>query len=195
MRKTLKPSDIRYQPLTTADFKPLIHLANSVHGDGYLNEQSLQQWYEKGLSEHPKKLNASYVAYHQGQLVGFRITFAVGNWTIDQWLTPDLWDISSDKVCYFKCNTVAKSYRGLGIGSTMLKLSINAAKQQGASAGVSHLWKQSPNNSAISYFTRCGGELVKYHPDKWNEESKLGYDCILCGRDCHCEAAEMIIYF
>jgi len=195
MKKKLIKSDIRYQPLCEEDFEQLIILANTVHGDGYLNMTRLQTWYKKGLTQEPNAVNASYVAYHQDKLVGFRITYAIGHWQIDQWLTPSLWRVDSDKVCYFKCNTVDQAYRGLGIGSQMLQLSVTAAKKQGALAGVSHLWQQSPNNSAVSYFTRCGGELVKLHPDKWNEESKNGYDCILCGLDCHCEAAEMIIYF
>ncbi|PCI63038.1 MAG: GNAT family N-acetyltransferase [Gammaproteobacteria bacterium] len=188
-------SDISYQPLSQNDFEQLITLANTVHGGGYLNKTSLQAWYKKGIANTPAKINASYVAYHQNKLVGFRVTFTVGSWQLDQWLTPNLWRVDSNKICYFKCNTVDETYRGLGIGSKMLKLSIHAAKKQGALAGVSHLWKQSPNNSAISYFSKCGGELVKLHPDKWHEESKNGYDCILCGLDCHCEAAEMIIYF
>jgi len=103
--------------------------------------------------------------------------------------------VPQDKCCYFKCNTVDENYRGLGIGKTLLQLSIETAKKQGAAAGVSHLWKESPNNSAVTYFARCGGELINYHPGKWNEDSQQGYNCILCGYDCHCEAAEMIIYF
>ena len=67
----------------------------------------------------------------------------------------------TSQVCYFKCNTVDESYRGYGIGSTLLRLSIDAAKQQGAKAGISHLWKQSPGNSAVKYFTKCGGQLVQ----------------------------------
>jgi len=185
-------NDIIYQALTPKDFAPLITLANEVHGDGYLDNNSLSIWYKKGLL-HNK--NASFVAYHKSKLVGFRITFSLTNWNLDQWLTPSLWRVASDKVCYFKCNTIDEDYRGLGLGRKLLELSITVAKQQGAIAGVSHLWKQSPNNSAINYFTKCGGELVTSHPDKWNEESKNGYDCILCGLDCHCEAAEMIIYF
>ena len=195
MKKNLSATDIHYQPLCPGDFSQLIVLGNTVHGDGYLTSQILQNWYKKGLTQSPTPHNASYVAYHQGKLVGFRITFAVGHWQIDHWLTPQLWQVDSKKVCYFKCNTVDEHYRGLGIGSQMLQLSIEIATKQGALAGVSHLWQQSPNNSAVSYFTKCGGELVKLHPDKWHEESKNGYDCILCGLDCHCEAAEMIIYF
>jgi len=188
--------NISYKSLTTTDFEQLVALANHVHGAGYLTIEKLKTWYEKGLTEQNKQyINASFVAYDHNKLVGFRITFAVGQWQVDQWSTPQLWRVKHDEVCYFKCNTVDENYRGYGIGSKMLSLSINAAKAQGAKAGVSHLWKQSPGNSAVKYFTKCGGELVKSHPGKWNEESKNGYDCVFCGFDCQCEAAEMIIYF
>ncbi len=188
--------NITYKTLSTTDFKALVALANHVHGDGYLTLEKLKTWYEKGLTTQNNQLiNASFVAYDKEELVGFRITYAVNKWQIDQWSTPSLWQVNADEVCYFKCNTVDENYRGYGIGSKMLALSIAAAKKQGAKAGVSHLWKQSPGNSAVKYFTKCGGKLVKSHPGKWNEESKNGYDCIFCGFDCQCEAAEMIIYF
>jgi len=140
-------------------------------------------------------LNCNSSAETKDKLIGFRITFTAEHWQTDQWCSPHLWKVAKDKCCYFKCNTVDENYRGLGVGKKLLQLSIEAAKQQGAQAGVAHLWKQSPNNSAVAYFTHCGGELVTSHPDKWNEASKQGYNCILCGHDCHCEAAEMIIYF
>ena len=182
----------QYQHLTPADFPAIISLGNLVHGDGYLTPDNLKQWYLKGIIN---EINAGFVVYDKEKLVGFRITYAVGQWDIDQWCSPSKWQVPSENVCYFKCNTVDENYRGHGIGGQLLQLSINAAKKQGALAGVSHLWKQSPGNSAVKYFTKCGGELVTSHPDKWNQASKEGYDCILCGHDCHCEAAEMIIYF
>jgi len=185
-------SNVNYEKLTPAHFKQIIQLANEVHGDGYLNDESIANWAARGISN---SINCGYVALQGKKLIGFRITFAAEHWQADQWCSPDLWQVAKDKCCYFKCNTVDESCRGLGVGKKLLQLSIAAAKQQGAQAGVAHLWKQSPNNSAVAYFTHCGGELVKSHPDKWNEESKQGYNCILCGHDCHCEAAEMIIYF
>lgn len=183
---------IKYQPLTENDFTQIIRLGNHVHGDGYLDKDNIAAWVEKGLKGN---INAGFVAYDNDKLVGFRITYAADSWPIDQWCSPKLWQVQSEKVCYFKCNTVDENYRGYGIGSRLLTLSIDAAKQQGATAGVSHLWKQSPGNSAVKYFTKCGGELVKSHPDKWREDALNGYDCVICGHDCHCEAAEMIIYF
>jgi len=191
-------SNIKYKKLTSKHFKQVIKLANEVHGDGYLNDKSIADWAERGISNN---INCAYVALldddksTEEKLIGFRITFAVEHWQANQWCSPNLWQIAEDKCCYFKCNTVDKNFRGLGVGKKLLQHSIKAAKQQGAQAGIAHLWKQSPNNSAVAYFTHCGGELVKSHRDKWNEESKQGYNCILCGHDCHCEAAEMIIYF
>jgi GNAT superfamily N-acetyltransferase len=181
-----------YQPLSPQDFTKVIALGNAVHGAGYLSPESLLVWYNKGIIN---EINAGFVVYDDDKLIGFRITYSVGTWDIDQWCSHDLWQVPLENVCYFKCNTVDEDYRGGGVGGKLLKLSIEAAKQQGALAGVSHLWKQSPGDSAVKYFTKCGGELIASHPDKWNEDSKQGYDCILCGLDCHCEAAEMIVYF
>jgi len=189
---------VSYEKLTPAHFKQVIQLANEVHGDGYLNSESIAEWAARGISNN---INCGYVALLNddsetaNKLIGFRITFAAEHWQADKWCSPDLWQVAENRCCYFKCNTVNENHRGLGVGKKLLQLSIEAAKQQGSQAGVAHLWKQSPNNSAVAYFTHCGGELVKSHPDKWNEESKQDYDCILCGHDCHCEAAEMVIYF
>lgn len=189
---TIQQTNILYLPLTAEYFPQVISLANYVHGNGYLDNENLKLWTEKGIVNN---INASFVALLNNTVVGFRSTYSAQRWTIDQWCTPTLWQVDSDKCCYFKCNTVDEKYRGLGIGKKLLQLAIESAKKQGAQAGISHLWKQSPNNSAVSYFTRCGGNLIKSHPGKWNEESKQGYYCILCGHDCHCEAAEMIINF
>ncbi len=187
----MKP-DINYKNLTPDDFEQVIRLGNLVHGDGYLSVENLTRWHQQGIVNN---INASYVAYIDEQLVGFRITFSAQQWQEDEWCSTELWPVTIKNTCYFKCNTVIEKHRGLGIGGKLLKLSISAAKQQGALAGVSHLWQQSPKNSAVAYFTRCGGKLIKVHPDKWLADSKQGYCCTLCGYECHCSAAEMMITF
>lgn len=183
---------VTYRPLTAEYFTQAITLANKVHGNGYLDDKKIEQWTNNGIVNN---INCSFVALVNGSVVGFRITYSAQQWKIDEWCSPTRWYVDINKCCYFKCNTVDEKHRGLGIGKQLLGLAVEAATKQGAKAGISHLWKQSPNNSAVSYFTKCGGTLVASHPHKWNEESKQGYDCILCGHDCHCEAAEMIIYF
>ena len=141
-------------------------------------------------------LNASFVAYDEARLVGFRLTYAAGNWPIDEWCTPDEWGHDVDKVCYFKCNTVDEDYRGKGLGGKLLRQSVSVAKQQGSTAGLSHIWLQSPGNSAYRYMTRAGGVMIKKHPDRWLQNSlEDGYYCVICHGECHCEAAEMILEF
>lgn len=131
-----------------------------------------------------------------GYLVGFRLTIAATNWTPDKWCTPNQWGHRTDQVCYFKCNTVDSTMRGQGVGSTLLRKSIESAKAQNAVAGVAHIWMQSPNNSAFEYFKASGGKLVKEHPNKWQIHTiEDGYECPVCESICYCVASEMIIHF
>ena len=184
--------DINYHTLEEADFSAVITLATTVHGVGYIDIDMLTAWHQQGIKN---AINSGYVAYDGERLVGYRITFAAGQWDIDQWSTPESWQQPKEQVCYFKCNTVDIDYRGCGIGAQLLKLSSEAAHQQGASAGIAHLWHQSPGNSAVEYFTHCGGVSIKTHHSRWNADCEQGYICTICGNDCHCDAQEMIIYF
>ncbi len=186
-------NDIYYRPMQAEDFAAVLQLGNLVHGEGYLTPQSLQQYFARGLAQ---QHNASFVAYSASQqLIGFRLAFAAGQWELDQWSSPELWSVSPEKVAYFKCNTVSPDQQGGGIGGHLLQLSIAALQQQGAVAGLAHLWQQSPGNAAVKYFSRHGGVLIKQHPDKWRAESLQGYACVRCGFDCHCSAAEMMLIF
>ncbi|RLV61481.1 GNAT family N-acetyltransferase [Parashewanella curva] len=180
------------RPLEKEDFNAVIKLGCKVHGAGYIDDKELSEIYLKGIKN---GINPHFVAYKNNELVGFRLTYAAGQWQLDRWCTSKKWPTSPDDVCYFKCNTVAEEARGEGLGGKLLDASIQAVKQQGAKAGVSHLWKQSPNNAAVKYFTKAGGELIKEHPNRWNWEFNPDYDCALCRGECQCTACEMILVF
>lgn len=183
---------MQYLPLQAADFDEVITLGNLVHGEGYLTAALLEKYYQQGIAG---GINAGWVARSGKSLAGFRLAFAAGQWQPDNWCSPELWQLPPEEVAYFKCNTVAPDFQGQGIGGQLLLQSIAALKQQGARAGVAHLWQQSPGNAAVKYFSQHGGVLVKEHPDKWRQDSLNGYACVLCGFDCHCSAAEMILRF
>jgi len=184
-------SSIDYQALAPEHFADVLRLGNQVHGAGYLTNEQLARYHQQGLSA---GTNAGWVAYDNQGLAGFRLAFAAGQWQVDQWCSPALWQVPVDKTAYFKCNTVRPDLQGHGVGGQLLQLSVNAQRQQGALAGVAHLWRESPGNAAVRYFSKHGGQLVKIHPDKWRADSLAGYACVLCGCDCHCSAAEMILY-
>ncbi len=193
MTTDINANDISYQELSPEHFDGVIKLGNEVQGDGYLTEDSLKEMHEKSFHD---GINASWVALYKGKVVGFRLTYAHSKWQEDKWCTPDDWPVDATKVCYFKCNTVDPAMQGTGIGSTMLKLSVEQAKKQGAEAGLAHIWLASPGNSAYRYFSKNGGVLIKKHADKWRYESIYeGYDCPVCPEHCECEGAEMLLEF
>lgn len=202
--------NIKYLQLSPVHFDAIIALGNHVHGDNYLDTTSIETLYRKSFSQ---GLNASWVAVinsddhlategaenrkcDDGYLIGFRLTIAAQAWQQDQWCSPSEWGVDCNDVCYFKCNTVDSNARGLGVGSTLLKKSIQIAKLQGAKAGLAHIWLASPENSAFGYFSACGGELIKKHKNKWRALSiEEGYQCPVCLDLCECEAAEMLLQF
>jgi GNAT superfamily N-acetyltransferase len=184
---------VQYQQLSPEYFEQVVTLAIAVHGENYLDLSGIRQLYERSFF---KDINASWVALLEGQVVGFRLTIAAPDWSADKWCSPADWGVEKKHLCYFKCNTVQQNCRGMGIGSELLIRSINNAKLQGCRAGLAHIWLASPGNSAFRYFSKCGGQLVKHHPNKWRELSiRDGYCCPVCKDLCECTAAEMILHF
>ena len=189
----LLQDEISYEPLAPKYFAGVISLGNFVHGDNYLTDELLADYFAKSFVD---DLNASWVALYKNKVVGFRLTFAHTQWQTDEWCTPSLWPVNADAVCYFKCNTVDPAMQGCGIGSRLLSKSIECAQAQGAKAGLAHIWLASPGNSAFKYFTKNGGQLIKKHPNKWRYASiHEGSDCPVCEGYCECEGAEMLLQF
>ena len=181
------------RPLNFTDFEQVIELGLEVHGAGYLDLDSLTHIYH--LGQH-NGINAHFVAMEGKRLLGFRLTYAAGQWPFDAWCSTSLWGVDPKRVCYFKSNTLAESARGQGLGGQLLAASTAAVKQQGALAGVAHLWKESPHNAAVRYFAKAGARLVKEHPGRWNQAvDNPDYVCVRCGNDCQCTACEMLLDF
>ncbi len=179
--------------LEKSDFGQVIALGNLVHGDGYLDEDSISVMLDRSCVGN---VNVSYVMYDDLKLIGFRISYAPGQWPLDKWCTPKEWPVPFEDIAYFKCNTIHPDYQGKGLGGTLLQTSIDALKKIGAKAGLSHIWMQSPGNASFKYFTKAGGILIKTHPNRWNSDPTLpNYNCVLCGLNCHCDASEMMLVF
>ncbi|MBV2129899.1 GNAT family N-acetyltransferase [Arsukibacterium indicum] len=174
-------------------FADVVTLANQVHGDNYLNITTLMEMYSRGIKD---GINAGFVAVSDGKVVGYRLSYAAGQWPLDKWCSVSLWPVAPQHMAYFKSVAVAPELQGQGLGSTLLKASVAALRQQGALAGLAHIWQQSPGNAAQRYFSKAGAELLKVHPDRWLHLSEsANYICPLCGNRCHCTAAEMALTF
>jgi GNAT superfamily N-acetyltransferase len=187
-------SNVQISELTPAFFPAVVSLANTIHGDNYLNHTSLAAMHLQGIV---KGINASFVAIdEQQQLIGYRLSFAVGQWQPDHWCTEALWPVPRADMAYFKSVGVSAGQRGKGVASSLLQASVTALKQQGAKAGLAHIWRESPGNAAQRYFSYAGAVLVKVHPQRWRHLSETaGYYCPICGALCNCSAAEMVLTF
>ena len=183
-----------FRPLTEADFATVIALGNKVHGENYLTPENLADYYARGQTESGRNLH--WLAFSDGELAGIRLTFAPGKWDIDEYCTPAVWPFAAENLCYFKCSAVDYDIQGAGIGRSLLQHSIVEAQGAGCLGGLAHIWRQSPNNSAFEYFSRCGGELIADHGNRWHKASvEDGYYCPVCDGVCYCTAAEMLLRF
>jgi ribosomal protein S18 acetylase RimI-like enzyme len=180
--------------LMSEHFSPVILLANQIHGDNYLDTAALTQMQQQGIKQ---GVNASFVALDdKHNIVGYRLSFSAGQWQPDIWCSQALWPVLADKMAYFKSVGVAASQRGKGIASALLQHSVSALQQQGAAAGLAHIWRESPGNAAERYFSHAGATVLKIHPDRWRHLSETaGYHCPRCGALCRCSAAEMLLRF
>lgn len=185
------------RPLRESEFTGIIELGNKVHGDNYVSYEGLDKILHKSIkNDRSCSFSLTRKDDHGEKVVGFRLTYAPGMWEPDKWCTPEQWGLREDEVCYFKSNTIDESLRGSGLGSLLLRRSIEEVKLQGGKAGITHIWMQSPGNSAYKYFTKAGGKVIEIHPDRWTEDYiNDGYICSVCQAECHCEGTEMILYF
>lgn len=185
---------LHFRPMTAEDASAVIDLANEVHGDNYLNPTSMADYFRRSFTAAGRPL--TWLAFVGPELVGLRLTLAPGQWPVDSWCTPEAWPLPDDALCYFKCAAVSEQAQGLGIGKSLLYHAAIEAAAAGCAGGLAHIWRQSPHNSAYAYFSRCGGELIKDHPNRWLRASREeGYYCPVCDGECHCTAAEMILPF
>lgn len=179
-------------PLQKPLYSAVVSLANEVHGAGYLDENTLARMVAQGVVNGK---NASFVAMADQLIMGYRLSFAAGQWQPDSWCTLSKWPVPAQSMAYFKSVAVKPDYQGKGIGQALLQQSIAVLKQQGAQAGLAHLWCESPNNSAVRYFSKAGGQLLNIHQNRWQHLSAEGYDCPRCRALCCCSAAEMALIF
>ncbi|GHG74818.1 hypothetical protein GCM10010919_28590 [Alishewanella longhuensis] len=179
-------------PLEPEFFQVVVSLANKVHGEGYLTLNSLASMVARGCLAGK---NASYVAVLEDKVVAYRLSFAAGQWQPDQWCSVADWPVNTTTMAYFKSVAVSQQFQGYGIGQALLQQSIRVLKQQGAEGGLAHLWRESPNNSAVRYFSKAGATLVAIHENRWQHLSAQGYICPRCDALCSCSAAEMVLMF
>lgn len=179
--------------LNISDFEDITNLSDKVFGISYIDIDQLCDIHTKTAVDN---ISSSFTLFDNGNIVGFRLTYAPETWyEHSAYLSPDKWKVPLENICYFKTNCVHPDYSGKGLGSKLLQTSIEASKRQGAKAGLTEVWLNSPHNSAYKCFSKVGGEVINIYQDRWNSYHTPNKPCVRCRNICNCLAAEMIIYF
>ncbi|MEZ4871874.1 MAG: GNAT family N-acetyltransferase [Bdellovibrionales bacterium] len=184
--------DYEIVPFEIEFIEDIIRFTDIQIGKSYFTPEDLEKLHEYSIVN---GINCSYVALHQGEIVGVRLTYAPGtNWPV-LFRQNDLHfskiKIDPLKIGYFKSLFIGKEHRGKGFGGTLSKRSIESMLQLNAKGVLAHSWKESPSDSSRKYLLKLGFKPIAEHKLFW---SHLDYKCIRCGNPpCQCTAIEMFL--
>lgn len=138
-------------------------------------------------------VNASFLAFEGDKLIAIRLSLAPQKWTNSTYgFSPSLWNVSSQKVAYFKSLFIHQDYRNKGLGKQLSQKSQFVLSQMGAKAILAHSWLESPANSSQEYLKKFNFIEVAQHTNFWKN---IEYLCTRCKPEpCVCTAIEMIKY-
>jgi len=178
-------------PLQEDLFKSVVELANKLFGPGYMSLGQLEKFFKDTGGE---KANLSFVFKNtSNEVIGFRLTYGPNTWQkpLAGKIKYDSsrWGCPENKAGYFWTIGLDSRYQGAGLAKEMSEASANALKAAGAQAILTFSWKQSPGGASQRYLEKFGFKAVHEWPNFW---SHLDYECVLCGKNCHCSAIEMI---
>ena len=173
-----------------SDLDQLVSFTDKWIGANYYSKENLRNLLLQGIKGN---INASLVAVDGDKIVGARITLAPGEWIQDYSgkITPAKWDLSKNKVAYFKSLFIDEEYQGQGLGKKLSGKSIENLQMMGAKGIICHSWLESPNNSSQRYLEKMGFIPIENHPKFWHE---IDYLCTRCApKRCVCTACEMLL--
>lgn len=177
--------------LKASDLDAVRLFTDTAIGSNYFSKKDLEDIFAKSRKN---GIMCSFVLIDSENVIhGVRITYAPGMWTKGKsnHLRPDLWKTAQENVGYFQSLFISEDARGEKWGPRLSEKSVEALRRLGATAIVTHAWKESPNNSSLRYLTKFGFEVVDTHPYYWKD---VDYVCTLDGKPCMCTAIEMIHY-
>lgn len=186
MTRTLTIRELKH-----TDLPAVRNFTDKTIGSNYFSVKDLEDVFVKSQKNN---VMCSFVLVDaNGIIYGLRITYAPGMWTKGKsnHLRPDLWKTPRETVGYFQSLFISEEIRGENWGPRLSERSVETLLKLGATAIVTHAWKESPNNSSLRYLKKFGFVEVDTHPYYWKD---VDYVCTLDGKPCMCTAVEMIRY-
>lgn len=188
----MKPKSLfSIRELAASDLEAVRLFTDKTIGSNYFSRSDIEDVYIKSQKDN---VMCSFVLVDSANSIhGVRFTYAPGMWTKGKsnHLRPDLWRSQQEDAGYFQSLFIAEEARGEQWGPRLSEKSVEALQKLGATAIVTHGWKESPDNSSLRYLKKFGFEEVATHPYYWKD---VDYVCTLDGKPCMCTAVEMICY-
>lgn len=166
--------------------KVLLLLSDQL-GEGYMDVSD--------ITFGPKEF--LFVAEYDGEVVGFALSVILDkddfkNHLLGQkYRTPADIRISDQMGTLALIDSIAidPSYQKRGIGSKLVKKSLEALREAGAKAVTSFGWKEGDNVNIGPTFRYFGFKERKEFEKFWHQDSiEKDYDCPHCGNPCNCSA-------
>lgn len=196
MKTPLLQQDFEVLDLTPEHAPAVVRFADRYIGTGYYKLAEAEELIRRSWMGDTTSSMAIKTRDSNGPLLAIRLSLPPGRWMGDfdhGKHFPERWGVKADQVAYFKSLFLDESIRGQRIGPYLSSLAISRLKKMGATAVLTHAWKESPDNSSLRYLTKMGFKLMGEHPLFWSE---VQYDCTGCHkRPCTCTAAEMLLNF
>lgn len=182
---------MQIRPLSLADIPNVKKFTDESIGHNYYSESELREAHDRSLSH---DVMCSFLLIGENEeVLGLRLAYPPGQWNKGKGnkLHVDMWDVQLNETAYFQSLFLSSKVQGQGWGPKLSEKSIQAFKEVGAKAIVTHAWKESPNNSSIRYLSKLGFQSVATHAEYWID---VDYTCVRDGKPCRCTAEEMIYY-
>ena len=172
------------------DIEEVKQFTDRVVGAGYYSIDELTEYQKKSIAATGEVCSFVLTDLNSGEIVGLRLAFPPGNWEHGKGskLRMDLWPTRLSETAYFQSLFVSPHLQGQGWGPKLSAKSLEIFKKIGATAVVTHCWKESPNNSSFKYLENLGFKIIIEHPNYWID---VDYVCALDGYPCKCTAIEM----
>ncbi len=162
--------------LAESQLKDVVDISNSQFGVGYLN-----------TSDFTSDGAIVLVATDDEKVVGFALFYIIGGDDFPAQLSI-FYPVAHTSV-FFKSIAVLPGFENRGVGSHLMQMVLNLARNQGVLCCYGYLWVKDGKMALESIARHHGFHDVKVMPRFWQQVSiDKGFDCPVCGNPCRCDA-------
>lgn len=180
------------RPFLSSDVSKVKAFTDLNIGHGYYSEAELTEHQKKSVLKNGDISSFVLVDETTNEIKGLRLAFPPGHWDHGKGNAQreDLWPYPKSESAYFQSLFLAADIQGEGWGPKLSQKAVDVFRKNKVKGIATHSWKESPNNSSVSYLEKMGFRKIVEHPLYW---INVDYVCTRDGNPCRCTAVEMYL--